>query len=232
MAWLLQTAGIKTVTLQGGYKTFRQWALDMFEQPYQLKVLGGLTGCGKTGILHALRQIGEQVIDLEGLANHRGSAFGNLGMASQPSSEQFQNELAWQLRSFDKTKPIWIEDESSLVGTCSIPKPFYQQISEGKLYLIQRPLEARIDILKQEYSQIGMTDLIQATQRISKRLGGARTQEVINHLQSHNLQQAAELILQYYDKAYTHSITRRNRPQIHFDAGFLPSEACAKQLLK
>ncbi len=230
MAWLLKTAGIKTLTLEGGYKTFRQWVLEMFEKPYKLKVLGGFTGCGKTALLQELRKRGEQVIDLEGLANHRGSAFGSLGMPPQPSSEQFQNEIACQLHAFDKERPIWIEDESSLVGTCSIPKPFFDQMGQAPLYVINRPLEVRLANLHEAYSHITRQDLIKATQRITKRLGGQRAKEIIENLESENFHQAAELVLQYYDKTYAHSITRRDRPKITIEAGFMTCEDFVKTM--
>jgi tRNA 2-selenouridine synthase len=231
MAWLLKTAGMKPITLQGGYKNFRKWVLGIFEKPYQLKVLGGFTGCGKTKILNALRNIGEQVIDLEGFANHRGSTFGNFGMPSQPSSEQFQNEIAVALSKLDISRPIWIEDESSMIGTCSIPNSFFSQMSASPMHLIQRPLEARLDILEEEYSHFKSEDLIEATLRISKRLGGLRSKEIVEHIQDQKFKQAAEVVLQYYDKAYNHSLSRRKPPQSILEAGAMTSSECALALI-
>lgn len=235
MALLLKTVGIKPVILEGGYKNFRRWVLETFEKPYQLKVLGGFTGCGKTSILNVLRNMGEQVIDLEGFANHKGSTFGNIGMPSQPSNEQFENEIAYLLRTFDNSKPIWIEDESSLVGTCSIPQPFFFQMSQSPMILINRPLEVRLNIINEEYSQLKTEELseklMEAIQRISKRLGGVRTEEVISNIQSQKMLEAAELVLQYYDKAYAHSLSRRQSPKTIFDAGTMSSMECAKALI-
>ncbi len=84
VAWLLDLYGFKVFTLKGGYKAFRNWTLKQFEKEYDLKILGGYTGSGKTFVLHEMKRNGEAVIDLERLANHKGSAFGSLGEASQP----------------------------------------------------------------------------------------------------------------------------------------------------
>ena len=84
---------VKTHSLAGGYKAYRQLALDIFKRSYPFVVIGGYTGSGKSEILRELSKIGEQVIDLESLANHKGSAFGGLMMPPQPTTEQFQNDL-------------------------------------------------------------------------------------------------------------------------------------------
>jgi tRNA 2-selenouridine synthase len=109
-------AGIKTQLLRGGYKAYRQLALEAFKKPLQLIVIGGCTGSGKSEILHALAAQGEQVIDLEKLANHKGSAFGGLMMPPQPTTEQFQNDLFEEVLKLDPDKRVWIEDESLAVG--------------------------------------------------------------------------------------------------------------------
>jgi len=214
MAWLFNNAGIESVTLNGGYKTFRKWALETFEKPYEFKVLGGFTGCGKTEILQALHDLAEQALDLEGLANHRGSSFGNLGMPPQPSTEQFQNEIAYQLSTFDADKPIWVEDESTMIGFCRIPEGIFSQMREAKLTIIERPIDERLEILQQNYSSGHPQEWIKATQKISKKLGGARTQEVIDNIKSGHLENAAKLVLQYYDKTYEHSLSRGESERI------------------
>ncbi len=225
MAWLLKTAGIKTITLKGGYKTFRQWTLGTFEKKYNLKIIGGLTGSGKTAILHALRNHSEQILDLEGLANHRGSSFGVLG--TQPTIEHFQNLLAHNLWQLHDSQPIWVEDESSLVGTCNIPKPFFEQMQQAPLWLIDRPIAARIDFLVKDYAHAPITDLISATLRISKRLGGVRTQQAIANIQSNNLHEATKIILEYYDKAYTLSLSQRPKAFKTIEANEKSATECA-----
>ena len=97
VAWLLSLYGYKIYLLDGGYKAFRNWVLGQFEKEYSLKVLGGFTGSGKTEILKELKEKGQNVIDLEKLAHHKGSAFGRLGEEAQPTSEMFENTLAIEL---------------------------------------------------------------------------------------------------------------------------------------
>src|SRR5258705_1089911 len=117
MSWLLETAGIGTVLLKGGYKSYRQWALQQIEAERKVIILGGKTGNGKTFLLNELKKSGEQVLDLEALANHRGSAFGAIGMEAQPRQEHFENLIAFELGKSDPEKILWIENESSKVGS-------------------------------------------------------------------------------------------------------------------
>ena len=232
MAWLLETAGLKTATLKGGYKAFRRHCLETFANVSEipsLNVLGGLTGCGKTNILHALKRLGEQVIDLEQIANHKGSSYGMIGMTKQPSIEQFENELAMQIRSLDLSRRVWIEDESHMIGVCKIPDSFFKKIRQSKLYVIERPMEERIEQLLHEYGSVNSDSLIEATQRISRRIGGAMTKEIIAHIQQGQLSSAIELVLKYYDSTYLYGLSQRN--DIHlFSAEGLDHNTVAKQL--
>ena len=112
MAWLLNTVGIKTSTLEGGYKSYRRFAQAFFTKPLNLIVIGGMTGSGKTEVLEALEKKGIQVIHLERLARHKGSVFGGIGMPVQPTTEQFENDLFTLLMQLDSQEPVFIEDES------------------------------------------------------------------------------------------------------------------------
>ena len=94
VAWLLDVYGFKVYTLIGGYKKFRNHVLDTFKLPFQFKILGGYTGSGKTEVLKELKRRGETVVDLEDIAKHKGSAFGNIGLPEQPTQEMFENMLA------------------------------------------------------------------------------------------------------------------------------------------
>ena len=98
VAWLLDLYGFKVYTLVGGYKKFRNHVLETFNLPFNLKILGGYTGSGKTELLKTLKEKGERIIDLEGIAGHKGSAFGNIGLPKQPGQEMFENILALELR--------------------------------------------------------------------------------------------------------------------------------------
>lgn len=211
MAWLLNFADIKSIQLIGGYKAFRKWVLEQFSRFYKFIVIGGMTGCGKTAILKALKALGEQVIDLEFLARHRGSTYGMLGMEPQPSNEQFENDLALHLHELNIERPVWIEDESRCIGSCYIPNPIFNQMANAPFVLIESPFEERVDRLIADYGNASTEDLILASKRISKRLGSQRTKEIIEAIQQHRLREAIILVLQYYDSAYTHSLVMRKK---------------------
>ncbi|MEO5783060.1 MAG: tRNA 2-selenouridine(34) synthase MnmH, partial [Ginsengibacter sp.] len=147
VAWLLDMYGFKVYTLEGGYKSFRKWVLEQFDKKYKLKILGGYTGSGKTLMLHELQNKGNNVIDLEGLANHKGSAFGGIGEKDQPSQEMFENVLALQLHANtipDKNfRPIWLEDESQRIGKLIIPNAFWEMMRESPVYFLDIPFKER-----------------------------------------------------------------------------------------
>lgn len=103
---LFNVAGLESTILPGGYKAYRRWVLSFLETEFPFHVLTGVTGSGKTEKLHALKEEGKQVLDLEALANHKGSVFGFLG--PQPSNEQFENAIAAILNSFSLDQPIWV----------------------------------------------------------------------------------------------------------------------------
>lgn len=210
MSWLLNFSGLPSVTLTGGYKVFRRWCLEQFALPLNLFVIGGMTGSGKTDVLKALESLGEQVIDLEGLASHRGSSFGRIGMqAPQPSTEQFENEIAMRLSAFDISRPIWIEDESRLIGTCHLPQGLFNRMLSGPLIVVEPPHQERLDRLVAEYGQASPVLLAAATKRISKHLGGQRTKDVLTAIDAGQIVEAFTTLLQYYDAAYSHCLTRR-----------------------
>lgn len=211
MAWLLRTAEMKTLTLSGGYKTFRRWALNVIKTPLQINVIGGLTGSGKTSILHALKENGEQVLDLEAIANHRGSSFGVI--SKQPSNEQFVNELAVRWACFDPKRPVWIEDESRMIGQCFLPEEIFRQMRSAPVYMIERSQSERIENLLKEYGKIDPEVLINASKRLTKRLGSQRAKTVVEAIQSGNLIEAIELVLQYYDSTYHYGIGKRVQVQ-------------------
>lgn len=215
VARMLEGIGIRAVTLRGGYKTFRRSVLNIFEQLVDplpsLRVIGGLTGCNKTGILEELSQLGEQVIDLEKLASHRGSAFGAIGLTSQPSSEQFENLLARQLRQLDLSRPIWIEDESRLIGRCRIPSKLYQLMQSAQLICLERPFDERMEQLMLTYGCASPDLLIASTLQLSKRLGAVLTKEIAQEIAQGSITAAFAKLLSYYDKRYHFQLERRQR---------------------
>lgn len=208
MAWLFRSAGIETTVLKGGYKAYRRFIMTLFSRKWDLRVIGGLTGSGKTALLQKLKH---QVIDLEACAGHRGSAFGLLGKDKQPTTESFENQIGYILAHLDPSKPVWIEDESRMIGTCKIPDALYSQILTSPLLFLESPLEERLKCLVDDYGSFPKQDLIQAAKNLKKRLGDLRIKEVIAHIEQDQLSKAASLLLNYYDQTYLYSISKYNR---------------------
>lgn len=208
VAWLLDLYGFRVYTLKGGYKVFRQWVLTQLALPYTMKVLGGYTGSGKTDLLLRLSRLGEAVVDLEGLAHHRGSAFGHLGQAAQPSQEQFENELALQLYAL-KGQSFWVEDESMRIGNILLPQRFEQQLRQSPVYFLDIDFEKRLDYLLPAYGGFDKEKLIGAVLRIQKRLGGLETKQAVNYIVENDIRSAFAILLKYYDKWYAKSLHSR-----------------------
>jgi len=224
MAWALNLYGFEVYVLEGGYKSYRRWALEQFSQAFNLLILGGMTGSGKTQILHAMKNAGEQMIDLEDLAQHQGSSYGSMGTLIQPSQEQFENNLAYQLSKIDKDKPLWLEDESRTVGKCAIPNPLWDQMRKAPVIKLNIPLEERVRFLTQEYGKLDPNFLIECTQRIGKRLGPEQTRDAIFAIQENRMADFISLVLVYYDKTYKTGQSMRKEPSIYEVAGTLAAD--------
>jgi len=210
VAWLLDKAGFAEVTtLRRGYKGFRNHVLASFNAPIDLRVLGGYTGTGKTETLMHLRDRGAQVIDLEGIAHHKGSSFGALGEAPQPTTEQFENQLWHALRSVDRSTPVWVEDESQLIGRCKIPNAFFDRLRTARLFFADMPQAERADRLVLDYGRFDPKDLAEAIKRIEKRLGPQHCKAALQALEAGDLRAVAIITLTYYDKTYSHGMSRR-----------------------
>ncbi len=213
MTYLFQKIGIKAQSLLGGYKRYRQWALQTLNRPWVFIVIGGKTGSGKTEILHLLSSLGEQIVDLERHARHRGSVFGMLE-DSQPSCEQFENEIAFALSILDASKPIWIEDESRMIGSCKIPDSLYEKMKASLLLVIQRSKEERVLRLKNAYGHLKKEILLNAAVSIKKRLGVEKTKCLISAIEHGLSGQAIKIVLDYYDAAYQFGLEKRNEAGI------------------
>lgn len=211
----LQANGFNTIyVIEKGYKAFRNFVLSFFLRSFKLKILGGYTGSGKTDILRQLAKMGEQVIDLENLANHKGSAFGSIGEKEQPTVEHFENMLFHQLFKLDIAQNIWVEDESLNIGKIVIPKTFFEQMREQQLYFLDIPVVARAKYLVNTYGTFNPADLKTSILKISKRLGPQRTQKALDDLQANKLYQVAQTTLEYYDKAYMKGLSLRNPDKV------------------
>jgi tRNA 2-selenouridine synthase len=213
VAWLLDMYGFKVYTLQGGYKSFRKWTLEQFDKKYELKILGGYTGSGKTLMLKELPKNGSSVIDLEGLANHKGSAFGAIGEKDQPSQEMFENLLALQLHANNKkeknSRRIWLEDESQRIGRLIIPNSFWANMRESPVYFLDIPFKERLDFLVSTYGNFEKEKLEEAIGRIKKRLGGLEAKNAISFLSENNTRECFRILLHYYDKLYSKGLINR-----------------------
>jgi tRNA 2-selenouridine synthase len=214
MAWALDMSGFEIYLLEGGYKHYRQWVARQMERSYSLWVIGGMTGSGKTAILHELREAGEQVIDLEDLAQHQGSAYGSLNRLIQPTQEQFENNLAEVLSSIDPDKKTWIEDESQNIGKCQLTQTFWHQLRNAPLFDLQVPVEERVVSLVKEYGCLDKDFLVECTVRIGKRLGPEQMKDAIAAICEDRMEEFIRLVLVYYDKTYRKGLITREASQI------------------
>jgi tRNA 2-selenouridine synthase len=232
VGWLLRQAGFTVEVLNGGYKAYRQKVLQELANPFNFVVVGGPTGSGKTHVLKALQESGEQVIDLERLANHKGSAFGALGEKAQPSIEQFENNLHEIITLMDANKRIWIEDESRKIGSVFIQDHLWLQMRNAPLINICLPISERVNFLVEEYGKFSNEELAGSILKIGKRLGGQNVKACLEWLDDGQYNLVAEATLNYYDKSYAHGQSQRDPNRIftmHFDT--LEPEMIAKMIV-
>jgi tRNA 2-selenouridine synthase len=235
--WIAQ-AGIDYPLVEGGYKAMRRFLIDQLEQQIASEtfyILSGRTGTGKTRVLHTL----PNPVDLEGLANHRGSSFGRQ-VTPQPTQINFENQLSVaMLRArHQHGGPIYLEDESRLVGRCALPISLRERMVTAPLVVLDRPMAERIDIIREDYVESMLADyttldgedagwlnfsdyLLSALDRIRKRLGGERHQQLRSMMELALAEQAENgvsdghngwiqsLLEHYYDPMYDYQLARK-----------------------
>lgn len=211
---LIENGFEKVYVIDKGYKAFRNYVLQYFEQPLHLKILGGYTGSGKTEILHYLKKMKQQVVDLEELANHRGSAFGGIDLGPQPTTEQFENNLFAVLQLCNPNVPIWVEDESRLIGQIAIPNGFFSKMRDMPVYFLDVPLHERAKHLVRIYANLSHDKLGAAITRIAKRLGYDNAKFALEELEKKNYYRVVVISLQYYDKYYLIGLQKREESKI------------------
>lgn len=226
VAWLMDLYGFKVYTLIGGYKKFRNYVLETFKLPFNFKILGGFTGSGKTEVLKEIKRIGERIIDLEDIAKHKGSAFGNIGMPKQPTQEMFENILAQELRwsmlngewsnseaphspLTNHHSPLWLEDESQRIGLINLPNELWTTMRRSPVYFLDIPFEKRLEHIVEEYGRLDKQKMTEAILRIRERLGGLETKRAIEFLEQDNLIESFRILLKYYDKWYVKALHNR-----------------------
>jgi tRNA 2-selenouridine synthase len=210
MAWLFSRLGIHCHLLQGGYKAFRRYGRELVSQNTNLVVLGGMTGSGKTEILDELRNRGEQVLNLEYLAHHKGSAFGSIGEDEQYATEHFENLIFEQYTRIDFDKTLWVEDESKKIGKNIIPDELFIKMRQSPVIKLNIPKGRRVERLVKQYAEYGDDQLKESIQKINKRLGFENAQQAIDAIESHDYHKAANIVLNYYDKSYNYGLSKRD----------------------
>ena len=217
LAWLLSFSGFDVSVLEGGYKAYRRYIHEQFgERPFRSVVLGGATGSGKTAVLKALREMGEQVLDLEGIAHHKGSAFGALGETPQPNVEQFENELFHAFKALDTDRRVWVENESRSIGRVFLPEGLWHRLQRSPLVQLEVPFENRVAYLVEVYGTFPVGSLEASFLRIEKKLGGQHLKTALQALQSGDYATAAAIALKYYDKTYAYTTSKGDfDPIIH-----------------
>lgn len=213
LAWLLETGGFRVHVLQGGYKAYRNLVrAELALSPAPVLVLGGMTGSGKTDILHELAARGSQVLDLEGLARHRGSAFGGVGLPDQPGNEEMENALHDLWRRLDPARPVWLEDEDRRIGSVSLCGEFFEHIRKGRLVLAEAPFHRRADRLTRMYTGAPHREELEAcVERLRRRLGDETSRLCIRALRESRYHEAVTAVLGYYDRLYQRQIDKHAR---------------------
>ncbi|MBI5914377.1 MAG: tRNA 2-selenouridine(34) synthase MnmH [Bacteroidetes bacterium] len=234
LATLLTFAGFDVQVLQGGYKAYRQYVREQFAlRKIRFVVLGGKTGSGKTLILSELARMGEQVIDLEQLARHKGSAFGALGEEPQPRVEQFENDLFFQLEKMDLERRVWVENESRSIGRVFIPDDVWTQMKTSPLLHLEVPFEERIEYLVAGYAHFPKEELEESLLKITKRMGGQNVKAALEAFAEGDIRTATGIALNYYDKAYTLATGKGNfTATLELPCEKIDAPAIAKRLVE
>lgn len=210
MSWLFELGGYSTFLLDGGYKSYRAYQQEQFQQQAKLWVIGGMTGSGKSEVLEEIEQMDEQIIHLEKIAHHKGSSFGALGQEEQPRPGHFENLVFEVWRKLDLNRRVFIEDESLAIGKVFIPQALFQQMRNAPLIIMQIPIEERVRRIVKEYAGFGDEALKEAMIRISKRLGNDQLKAAIEAIDKGDYEEATRLSLVYYDKAYRKGNEKRD----------------------
>jgi tRNA 2-selenouridine synthase len=214
LALVMREIGWDVTLLEGGYKTYRRYVqqvLDQMAPRLRFIVVAGPTGCGKTDLLHQLQSQGRQVLDLESLANHRGSLLGREPGVCQPSQKWFESSLYFELCQFDLGKPIYVESESSKIGEIHLPTALFKNLITSSAIVLSCDRSQRAQYLVQRYRHLTQSseDTTKLVERLAFRHGKQQIEEWVAYITNHNwLALATSLLEHHYDPAYARSQTR------------------------
>ena len=213
VAWLCSNYKYDVYVLDKGYKSYRRYVLESFNnKKYRINLLTGKTGSKKTLILNRLKELEYNVVDLEGIAKHKGSAFGWINEGEQPSQEQFENNLCYELYKYDDGASLWLEDESLLIGKRAIPRGLFDNMkSPENIIYLNVPIEDRARYITDTYGKYSIDDLKESIIKIKKRLGDERMREALSLLEEGKIYECVLVLLYYYDKAYRLSIEEEDK---------------------
>lgn len=221
MATILSGIGWHVCQLEGGYCEYRRHVVRTIREKsnrLKLVVLNGLTGAGKTRILETLQRQGEQILDLEGYASHRGSVFGGDLQSPQPAQKRFESLIFDTLDSLDLSRPVYIEAESAKIGRLNVPNPLWQKMKASPVIEIHSPLQSRADHLLDEYRE-WLGDLPRIERTIDRLKGFHSKERLIQWkelAQQSRWKELIEALLdEHYDRRY-----RPNQESTHFERPF------------
>ena len=229
-AWLMNTSGLDAVILKGGYKAFRNYVLNYFGQEQKIILLGGKTGSGKTDILKKLSEQNLQIIDLENIAHHKGSAFGPINEQKQNPQQVFEHQLYDKLSGLRNSEYIIIEDESQTIGYNKIPIGLWNQMKQATIIKVEIPFELRVQKLVEDYTTVNIDALKSCVIKIAQQLGSLNTKLCLQYLDEKNLHDVARLSLLYYDKAYEFSYKNKKQPIIHLTSDTIDANVNAEKV--
>lgn len=233
LALLLNGLGEKVYYMKDGYKGYRRAVINGIEelnQKVNYIVLHGRTGVGKTKILDELTELGADVLDLEGAANHRGSLLGGVGLGDQPSTKMFESLIYHKLKN-RKSDYIFVEAESRRIGKLFVPPCIKDRMTQGLQILIEADINFRAEHLISEYTDLepGSTELLDAIDSLRRYLGNDPVASLQDAVKAGDFKTVAkELMINYYDPMYDHSISKYD-----FDSTLVVTdfEAVARNLM-
>ncbi|WP_420473429.1 tRNA 2-selenouridine(34) synthase MnmH [Noviherbaspirillum sp. ST9] len=216
---VLDTIGYRVEKLKGGWKAYRRWVneeMAVFPSGFKYIVVSGPTGCGKTRLLGALHKAGAQVLDLEGIATHRGSIIGAVPGKKQPTQKMFDSMLLRQLMQFDPARPVWVESESKKIGQVQLPDALLGAMRNGQTIAVDASMPQRVQLLREDYAHFEQDpkSMIERLVFLRPMIGGEEFSLWEDLAERREVPALFERLMRnHYDPTYRRSILR-NYPEI------------------